>query len=304
MANNNSPALGDLGRLSGEVRNLIYELVIPEAQTCAFPTTKHYLPASRPGLIFASRKFHTEMLKMYYWRTNWTMTIKNTLTTGHTLVTTGNKAFKKSTSKKPVKVKPAPFSFSDRLSELKMNEDTPLIRHITLSRLSQRWPCLVFELQVGAAVFHHGISCPICSPDRWASAARDREKAWQAAAAKAAAELAQKLSAPSWRDRAAAYQQHRPVMQARFTPPAEEELSRSKERYEREAAEHDASLALFTATVLGNKLISVNGISVADLRDMARRINNAMSKELGKQHELVGSLRDLRRVMYGDSPLE
>ncbi|KAK5740658.1 hypothetical protein LTR17_004463 [Elasticomyces elasticus] len=122
--------------------------------------------------------------------------------------------------------------------------------------------------------------------------------------AKAAAELAQKLSAPSWRDRAAAYQQHRPVMQARFTPPAEEELSRSKERYEREAAEHDASLALFTATVLGNKLISVNGISVADLRDMARRINNAMSKELGKQHELVGSLRDLRRVMYGDSPPE
>ncbi|KAK5740659.1 hypothetical protein LTR17_004464 [Elasticomyces elasticus] len=103
MANNNSPALGDLGRLSGEVRNLIYELVIPEAQTCAFPTTEHYLPASRPGLIFASRKFHTEMLKMYYWRTNWTMTIKNTLTTGHALVTTGNKAFKKSTSKKPVK---------------------------------------------------------------------------------------------------------------------------------------------------------------------------------------------------------
>ncbi|KAK5698075.1 hypothetical protein LTR97_007035 [Elasticomyces elasticus] len=304
MANNNSPALGDLGRLSGEVRNLIYDLVIPEAQICAFPTTKHYLPASRLGLIFASRKFHTEMLKMYYWRTNWTLVIKNTLAAGHALVSTGNKAFKKSTSKKPVKVKPAPFLFSDRLSEMKMSEATPLIRHITLSRLSPGWPCLVFELQAGAAVFHHGISCPTCSPDKWASAESDRKEAWQAAAEKAAADRGKKLRAPSWRDRAAAYQQHRPATQARFIPPAEEELSTFGERYKREVAEHDASLALFTATVLGNKLISVNGISVADLRDVARRVNNAMSTELGRQHELVGSLRGLRKMMYGESPPE
>ncbi|KAK4893456.1 hypothetical protein LTR27_008138 [Elasticomyces elasticus] len=304
MAHNSSPALGDLGPLAAEVRNMIYELVIPEAQVCAFPTTKHYLPASRPGLMFASKEIHTEMLKMYYWRTNWTISVKHTIASGFSLVSTGDKAFKKSTSKKPVKVKPGPFSFRDRLSHMKLNEDVPLIRKISISRLIPGWPCLVFELQVGAAVFHHGSSCPICSPDTWTSAARDRKEAWQAAAEKAAAELAQKLSAPSWRDRAAAYQQHRPVMQARFTPPAEKELSWSKKLYEQEIAEHDTSLALFTTTVLGNKLISVDGISVADLRDVTRRIDNAMSTELIRQHRLVESLRDLRRVMYGDRPPE
>ncbi|KAK5680238.1 hypothetical protein LTS10_007165 [Elasticomyces elasticus] len=292
-------ALGDLGRLSGEVRNLIYELVIPQAQVCEFATRNRYLPEKPPALMLASRKIHTEMLRMYYWKTNWNINIKpSKLATGFSLIVT--EAKKRTKIKRAIQIHHQ-FSFRDQLSTLQIREDTPLIRHITINKANLCWVGLTFELQAGSPVFHHGITCPACRPKKWASAAKDRKEAWQAAAKKKAyRSVAQRQHAMTWSERAAAYQKYRPADESVFRQPTQEDLSGLQRRYEREVIEHDASLERFTSTVLRDKRISVSGISVKDLRDVVRRFDTAMVGELHVQHNLVESLKALKWIMYGE----
>ncbi|KAK5740663.1 hypothetical protein LTR17_004468 [Elasticomyces elasticus] len=176
---NRSPdrALGDLGLLPAELRNVIYELVMPTGQACQFGGAQRFLLERPPGLMLASRIVRTETLMLYFSKLDWSVNIEHGSIPGkgYNLVTPGNKVKKL-----------AQFTFNDPWSGLTIKDDTKFLRQITVRRVSPGWPRMKFEVVPGAAtgtatvVFRHGFNCPACNSEMWEGAAKKRRQAWQA----------------------------------------------------------------------------------------------------------------------------
>jgi len=81
--------------------------------------------------------------------------------------------------------------------------------------------------------------------------------------------------------------------------PGGERLIQFQKKYEEDKGEHDASLARFVATILEQVSIAANGISVANLRDIASAIKGPMSNELRAQHVSIASLKKSWEDMHG-----
>ncbi|KAK5714920.1 hypothetical protein LTR15_010336 [Elasticomyces elasticus] len=317
---NRSPdrALGDLGSLPAELRNVIYELVMPTGQACQFGGAQRFLLERPPGLMFVSRVVRTETMMLYFSKLDWSVNIKHGAIPGkgYTLVTPGKKVKKL-----------ARFTFNDPWSGLSIKDKTKFLQQITIRRVSPGWPCIKFEVVPGAAtgtatvVLRHGSDCPACDSAKWEGAAEKRREAWQVEvdqAAKKAAKLnAQTFPGNSYSQRAAAYgqqsysqrmaayaayaQQYRPLSAQVAGGGNFEQLER---QYKQDTDEHHASVGRFTEVLFTDTEINVAGFSVQDLRAIAWSIDGAMSDELKKQLALVGSLNRAWRTMYGEGPSE
>ncbi|KAK4893458.1 hypothetical protein LTR27_008140 [Elasticomyces elasticus] len=312
-------ALGDLGLLPAELRNVIYELVMPTGQACQFGGAQRFLLERPPGLMFASRIIRKETLMLYFSKLDWSVNIKHGSIPGkgYNLVTPGNKVKKL-----------GHFTFNDPWSGLTIKDNTKFLRQITIRRVSPGWPCIKLEVVRGAAtgtatvVFRHGSDCPACNSAKWEGAAQKRREALQVevddAAEKAANLSAQTLPGQPYSRRAAAYAQQsysrrRTAAYAayvqRYPPlsaqvPSGGNFEQLERQYKQDTDEHHASVGRFTKALFTDTEINVAGFSVHDLRGIAWSIDGAMSDELKKQLALVDSLNRAWRTMYGEGPSE
>ncbi|KAI7401800.1 hypothetical protein KC336_g14555 [Hortaea werneckii] len=146
-----SPHLGQLGRLPGEVRNLIYEYVLPPEEDRAFRAKRRFLPGKPPGLLFASKQIRQETIMLYFARTTWRILVKhNSAQDGYFPA-----------SREPGATSLGYFSYRDAYTPLELNEDTPLFQQVLLERMSGDWQSLLLKIDNGQPVVSHD-DCPAC----------------------------------------------------------------------------------------------------------------------------------------------
>ncbi|KAI7086999.1 hypothetical protein KC356_g4572 [Hortaea werneckii] len=151
-----SPHLGKLGRLPGEVRNLIYEYVLPPEDDRAFRAKRRFLPGKPPGLLFASKLIRQETIMLYFARTTWRILVKHNSAKDRIAQDGYFPA-----SREPGATSLGYFSYRDAYTSLELNENTPLIRQVLIERISGDWQSLLLKIDNGRPVVSHG-NCPAC----------------------------------------------------------------------------------------------------------------------------------------------
>ncbi|GAB1743361.1 hypothetical protein NU219Hw_g9198t1 [Hortaea werneckii] len=72
-----SSHLRQLGLLPGEVRNPIYEYVLPPEDDRAFRAQRRFLPGKPLGLLLASKAVRQNTVMPYFQRTKWRILVKH-----------------------------------------------------------------------------------------------------------------------------------------------------------------------------------------------------------------------------------
>ncbi|KAI7156282.1 hypothetical protein KC343_g8173 [Hortaea werneckii] len=173
-----SPHLGQLGRLPGEIRNLIYEYVLPPEDDRAFRAKRRFLPGNPPGLLFASKQIRQETIMLYFARTTWRILVKHNSTKDRISQDGYFPA-----SREPGATSLGRFSYRDAYTSLELNEDTPLFQQVllergsgdwqflhlwqqvTVERLTGEWQPLLLKIDNGRPVVSHD-NCPACGAKR------------------------------------------------------------------------------------------------------------------------------------------
>ncbi|KAI6809801.1 hypothetical protein KC332_g12597 [Hortaea werneckii] len=155
-----SPRLGQLGRLPGEVRNLIYEFVLPPEDDRAFRAKRRFLPGKPPGLLFASKLIRQETIMLYFARTTWRILVKHNSAKDRIAQDGYFPA-----SREPGATSLGYFSYRDAYMPLELNEDTPLFQQVLLERISGDWQSMLLKIVDGRPVVSHD-HCPACGAKR------------------------------------------------------------------------------------------------------------------------------------------
>ncbi|KAI7308211.1 hypothetical protein KC315_g13454 [Hortaea werneckii] len=156
-----SPHLGQLGRLPGEVRNLIYECVLPPEDDRAFRAKRRFLPGEPPGLLFASKRIRQETIMLYFARTKWRILVKHNSVRDRTAQQDGYFP----ASREPGATSLGYFSYRDAYTPLELNEDTPLFQQVSLERTSGDWPSVLLKIVNERPIVSHD-DCLACSVKR------------------------------------------------------------------------------------------------------------------------------------------
>ncbi|GAB1726256.1 hypothetical protein NU195Hw_g5341t1 [Hortaea werneckii] len=151
-----SPHLGQLGLLPGEVRNLIYEYVLPPEDDRAFRAKRRFLPGNPPGLLFASKQIRQETIMLYFARTTWRILVNHNSAKDRIAQDGYFPA-----SREPGATSLGRFSYRDAYTSLELNEDTPLFQQVLLERMSGDWQTLLLKIVNGQPVVSHD-DCPAC----------------------------------------------------------------------------------------------------------------------------------------------
>lgn len=151
-----SPHLGQLGLLPGEVRNSIYEYVLPPEDDRAFRSKRRFLPGKPPALLFASKQIRQETIMFYFARTTWRMLMKHNSARDRT----GQDGYFLA-SREPGATSLGYFSYHDAYTPLELNEDTPLFQQVSLERTSGDWPSLVLKIVKERPIVSHD-DCLAC----------------------------------------------------------------------------------------------------------------------------------------------
>ncbi|KAI7164643.1 hypothetical protein KC316_g12812 [Hortaea werneckii] len=158
-----SPHLGQLGRLPGEVRNLIYEHVLPPEDDRAFRAKRRFLPGEPPGLLFASKLIRQETIMLYFARTKWRILVKHNSAKDRTAQDGYFPA-----SREPGATSLGYFSYRDAYTPLELNEDTPLFQQVSLERTCSDWPSLLLKIVKERPIVSHE-DCLACRVKRHCS---------------------------------------------------------------------------------------------------------------------------------------
>lgn len=276
--------LGRLGRLPGEVRNRIYELVLPQEQERQFGSKRFYLPGHSPDLMRTSKAIRAETLMLYLWLTNWTVEVKHKrLGKGYHLCSLNRRC---TTLGK--------FHLKDVGGSATINEDTPFLRQITFTRSTPGWPALTFAIGKGPhhkATVRHGANCPACFRAEWDEWAEQLKEARQKAV-----EDAQSQNPQSMRDKMIAY-----IRQYHAVPiPEGEAMEELQRRYMKKTAKHDKLLASLSHNLLRGVQIGARGFSVAHLRVIASHLTGDVCSSLDVQDSVMAELRRLWRQMNSE----
>ncbi|KAI7150722.1 hypothetical protein KC343_g8071 [Hortaea werneckii] len=257
-----SPHLGQLGRFPGEVRNLIYEYVLPPEEDRAFRAKRRFLPGKPPGLLFASKQIRQETIMLYFARTTWRILVKHSSTKDR--IADGYFP----ASREPGATSLGHFSYRDAYTSLELNEDTPLFQQVllergsgdwqflhlwqqvTVERLTGEWQSLLLKIVNGRPVVYHD-NCPACGAKR-----RDRAQY-------------------------ASYQ-----LRALY----------ESYQFRRATRLHDEAVAAIQEALFGGSVIDSLGFSVRDIRETTGKITREVSQALKVQDDQIQNLRHLTQL--------
>lgn len=249
-----SPHLGQLGRLPGEVRSLIYEYVLPPEDDRAFRAKRRFLPGKPPGLLFASTQIRQETIMFYFGRTKWLLLVKHNsaksqqMPDGYFLA-----------SQEPDAITLGRFLYRDAFSSMELDEQTPLFQQVSLERVSGSWPRLVIKIVKGRPVIRHG-DCLACGVNTVVS--RAMYDGW--------------------------FSPYRHGPQSRRLLPLTATL---EDRHQEAIDVHNKGIARIEKALFKKDEVSSFGFSVENMRDIVARITRDVSRALSEQSDL---LRDFR----------
>ncbi|KAK5125373.1 hypothetical protein LTR85_000482 [Meristemomyces frigidus] len=280
--------LGALGRLPLELREQIYEYILPAEHDRRFKAKRSELPGKTPGLLFASRAIRRETIMLYFKSTHWTIGVK-ARGRGYMLC-----------SAEPNATRLGRFSFQDKYNTATLDENTLLIRLISIGRASPGWPHLTFVMaQGGVGRIDHGPDCPACSPDQWHTAPIPSQGSPVVANA---AVTSAPTAAPTYRDKALAFSQQydaRPAGPAQWQAPQGTVLQDLQMRYDQAISDHDGSKAVLEAALFGTLQLDRRGFSVRNLRTIAASMIPSVSSTLTEQAGIIRRLGQIWEQIHG-----